>query len=76
MRLVVQDQRVITIAPVVADARFTVHDERVDPQLRQAGGDRKPSLSSADNEHRGIPIDILGGGGPEVEPVRPAKIAR
>ena len=76
MRLVVQDQRVITFAPVVADARFTVHDQRIDLQLREAGGDRKPGLSPTDHEHRRIPVDILGGGFPEIEPVGATKIAR
>ena len=76
VHLVVQDQRVIALAPVVADARFTIHDQRIDPQLREASGDRKPGLSPADNEHGGIAVGIFGGGLPEVEPVGSAKIAR
>ena len=76
VHLVVQDQCVISLAPVVADARFTVHDQRVDPQLREARGDRKPGLSPADDEHGGIAVGIFGGGFPEVEPIGSAKIAR
>ena len=71
-----QRQRVITIAPVVTDARFTVHNQRIDLQLRQACGDRKPGLPAAHNQHNRIPKDVLGGGFPEVEPIGAAKIAR
>ena len=76
VRLVVQDQRVIALAPVVADARFTVHDERVDIQLRKAGGDRKPGLPAPDDEHGRVALRVFGGGFAQVEPVRSAKIAR
>ena len=76
MHLVVQDQRVIAVAPVVTDAPFAVDDQRVDLQLREARGDRKPGLSAADNEHGRLAVDIFGGGFPEVEPVGAAKIAR
>ena len=62
MHLVVQDQRVIALAPVVADARFAVDDQRIDLQLREARGDRKPGLSAADDEHSRVAIGILGGG--------------
>ena len=76
LHLVVQGQRVIAIAPVVADALFTVHDQRIDLQLRQACGDRKSGLSPAHDQHNRIPVDILGSGFPEIEPVGAAKIAR
>ena len=76
VHLVVQDQRVITLAPVVADARFTVDDQRIDAELREASGDRKPGLSSADDERFGIAVGIFGGGLAQVEPVRAAKVAR
>ncbi len=76
MHLVVQRQRVITLAPVVADARLTVHDERIDLQLGQACRDRKSGLSPADHEHNWILIGIPGVGFPDVEPVGAAEIAR
>jgi hypothetical protein len=76
MRLVVQNQRVIALAPVVADARSTVDDESVDFQLREPRGDRKPGLSPADDEHGRIAAGIFGGGFAQVEPVGPAKVAR
>ena len=66
----------ITIAPVVADARFPIHDQRVDTQLREARGGRKPGLSTADNEHGRLTVGIFGGGVPQVEPIGTAKIAR
>jgi len=47
---VVQNQRVITVAPVVTDAPFAVDDQRVDLQLSEARCNRKPCLASADNE--------------------------
>ena len=76
LHLVVQGQRVIAVAPVVTDALSAVHDQRIDLQLPQACGDRKPGLPAADDEYDRIPLDILGGGSPEVEPVGAAKIAR
>jgi hypothetical protein len=76
MHLVVQSQRVIAVAPVVTDALFTVHDQRIDPQLTQARGDRKPRLPPAHDQHDRISLDILGRRFPEVEPVGTPKIAR
>jgi hypothetical protein len=76
LHLVVQGQRVITIAPVVTDTLFAVYNQRIDLQLTQAGGDRKAGLPPADDQYKRIPLDILGGGSPEVEPVGAAKIAR
>ena len=76
MHLVVQGQRVIALAPVVADARLAVDDQRVDAELRQARGDRKPGLPAADDEHGRVAVGVCGGGFPQVEPVGPAKIAR
>ena len=66
----------ITLAPVVTDARFAVHDQRVDLQLSEASCNRKPCLTSADNEDGRFAVDILGSGFPEVEPVGALKIAR
>ena len=66
----------IAVAPVVTDALFTIHDQRIELQLSQACGDRKPGLPPTHDQHNRIPLDILGRGLPEVEPVGAAKIAR
>jgi hypothetical protein len=76
LHLVVQGERVVALAPVVADARHAVDDQRVDPELVEAGGDRQPRLSAADDQHRGITIDVLGGLPAQVEPVGSAEVAR
>ena len=51
LHLIVQRQRVIALAPVVADARLAVDDQRIDLQLLQPRRDRKPGLSAADHQH-------------------------
>jgi hypothetical protein len=76
VHLVVQRQRVITVAPVVADAVPTVRDQRIDLQRAQACRDRKAGLAPAHDEHDRIPIEILGRGLPEIEPVGASEIAR
>ena len=76
MHLIVQDQRVIALAPVVADALFAIDDQRIDLQLREARGDRKSGVSAADHEHIRVAIGIFGGGLSDVEPVGTAEIAR
>ena len=60
MHLVVQRQRVIALAPVVADARLAVDDQRVDLQLLQARRDRKPGLAAADHQHGRIAVGVVG----------------
>ncbi len=74
--LVVQGQRVIALAPIVADPRLAVDDQRVDLELLQPRGDRKPGLSAADHQHIGVAVGIFGGGLAQVEPVGPAEVAR
>ena len=44
------------------DARFAVHDQGIDLQLREARGGRKPGLAAADDEHGRIAVEIFGGG--------------
>ncbi len=61
VHLVVQDERVIAIAPVVADARLAIDDQRIDAQLLEARGDRKPGLSAADHEHGRVAVGIGDG---------------
>ncbi len=76
VHLVVQRERVVALAPVVADACLAIDDQRVDLQLRQARGDRQPRLATADHEHRGITIGIRACGVALVEPVGAVEIAR
>ncbi len=76
LHLVVQRQRVIAFAPVVADARLAVDDQRVDPQLLEARGDRKSGMAAADHQHDRIAVGIFGIGLAQVEPVGAAEIPR
>ena len=62
MHLIVQNQRVITVSPIVADATFAIDDQRIYAQLCQASSDREARLASTDDEDRGIMVTILGGG--------------
>ena len=76
MHLIVQNQRVITVSPIVADATFAIDDQRIYAQLCQACSDREARLASTDDEDGGIMVTILGGGLPDIEPIRSAKIPR
>ena len=76
LHLVVQRQRVVALAPVVADARPAVDDQGVDLQLLQPRRDRKPGVSAADHQHVGIAVGIFGRLLAQVEPVGAAKVAR
>src|SRR4029434_6106465 len=69
-------QRVVALAPVVADALFAIDDQRVDIQLLQPRGDREAGLAAADPEHGGSAVGIAGRGLAQIEPVGAAKIAR
>ena len=76
MHFVVQRQRMVARAPVVADALVAVDDQRVDAELMQARGNRKSGLAAADNEHRGLAIVIGARLAQPVGPVLGAEIAR
>ena len=76
LHLVVQRQRVIALAPVVADARLAIDDQRVDLQLREPRRDREPGLPAADDQHGRVAVGVGGGCLAQVEPVRAAEIAR
>ena len=76
LHLIVQRQRVVAVAPVVADARLAVDDQRVDLQLRQPRRDRQPRLPAADHQHVRVAVRIGLRRLAQVEPVRPAEIAR
>jgi hypothetical protein len=53
--LVVQQQRLVAIAPVVAHAPFAVDDHGVEIELLQPGGNRETRLPGADDEYLRIP---------------------
>ena len=76
LHLVVQRQRVVALAPVVADPRLAVDDQRVDLQLLQPRGDAQPGLAAADHQHGRVAVGIFGRRLAQIEPVRPAEIAR
>src|SRR5215467_8195660 len=63
-------------APVVADTLVPIDDQRIDAELMQARGNRKPGLAAADNKHRGIAIVISARLAQAVGPVLGAEIAR
>ena len=75
VHFVVQCQRVIARAPVVADTRMAVDDQRVDAELMQARGNRKPGLSAADHDHRRVMVGIRARLGKAIAPVRSAEVA-
>ena len=76
LHLVMQRQRMVALAPIVADALFAVDDQRIDVQLLQPRGDREPGLPAADDENSRIVFGIAGGVFAQVEPVGAAKIPR
>ena len=74
--LVVQRQRVIALAPVVADARVAVDDQRIDAELLQPRGDAQPGLPASDDQHGGIAVGISALSRATVGPVLGAEVAR
>jgi hypothetical protein len=72
----VQRERVVALAPVVADALAAVHDQGIDLPLRETGGHRQPGVPAADHQHRRIAVAVFAAGFAPVQPVRPGKIAR
>jgi hypothetical protein len=75
VHLVVQNQRVIAVAPVVADALAAIGDQRVEPQLSETGRSRQSGLSATDDQNVRIAILVRGSRLPHVEPVRSAEVA-
>ena len=57
-------------------AAMAVDNQRVDAELMQARGNRKPGLTAANNEHRGVAIVIGARLAQPVGPVLGAEIAR
>jgi hypothetical protein len=74
--LVVQDQRVIPVAPIIADTLFAIDNERVDLQLAEPRRGGQPGLPASNDQDGGIAVCICGGRNPFVEPVRAVKVAR
>ena len=74
-RLVVQRQRVVAVAPAIADPRLAVHHERVDAEQAQPRRDREPRLRGADHQHGGVAVGIGARPVAPVEPVLAAEIA-
>ena len=58
VHLVVQRQRVVALAPVVADARPCGRRSGCRRRAAQARGDRKPGLAAADHQHGRIAIRV------------------
>ena len=73
--LVVQRQRMVANAPVVADPRKAIDNERIDIELNQPSGDSQSVLAGADDQHCGIAIGVRTRRHPLVEPVFAAEIA-
>ena len=53
--LVVQGQRVVALAPVVADPLVPVDHQGIDVELAEPGGDAKSGLPTADDDRRRLP---------------------
>jgi hypothetical protein len=66
---VVQRQRVVAFAPVVADAFVAVDDQRIDAERMQPRRDRQPGLAAAHDEHRRITVGEGALLGEAVKPV-------
>ena len=67
--LVVQGQRVVTVAPVVTNAGVALHDERVDADPAQPGGERQPGLPAPHDQDLGVVPGVALRLAPLVEPV-------
>ena len=74
--LVVQRQRMIALAPVVADPLPAIDDQRVDVELAEPGRDRKARLAAADHEDGGVAVGVGLALAALIEPVVAAEIAR
>ena len=64
----------IAFAPVVANSLIAVHDECIDTELAETGGDVETCLTCTDNYHCWITFSISRRCVALVEPVRPTKI--
>ena len=76
MHFVVQGERVVALAPVVADALVAIDYQRVDTQRIEPGRDRESGLAAAHHQNRRVVIDIGRRLAPLIEPVLAAEVAR
>ena len=74
LKLIMQGQRVIAIAPIISNAFVTIDDQRINPKLREASRDGQPSLTATNNEDTGVSILILLRQLAFIQPVWPSKI--
>ena len=75
MHFVVQGQRVVAFAPVVANAGFAVDDEGVDAEAGEAGSDAEAGLAAADDDDGGVVVSVGASAVALVEPVLGAEVA-
>ena len=76
LHLIVQRECVIAQAPVVADARASVDDQRIDAECAEPRRDGKTRLSAANDQHIRVTIRESRHRLALIEPVRPAEVAR
>ena len=74
MHFVMQHQRVVALAPVVADVFVTVDDQGVDVEILQPRGHRQSRLTPADHQHGGIAVGIRAALTQPVQPVLAAEL--
>src|SRR5438270_5964040 len=72
----VEREGVIAPAPVVADARPAIDNQRIDAERLEARADRQAGLAATDNEHLRVAIGIGARRAAPVEPVGAREIAR
>ncbi len=72
--LVVQRQRVVAQAPIIADPLVAVDPQGIDAELGQPCGDREPRLPAADDQDRRVADGESSGCAPLVQPVGPPEI--
>src|SRR4029078_469939 len=76
VHFIVQRQRMIARAPVVADAVVPIDDQRVDAELMKARRNRQSGLAAADDNYGGIAFGKCTLFPQTVGPVLGAKVPR
>ena len=75
MHFVVQGQRMVAFAPIVADPFVPVDDQRVDVELTEPGGDVETGLPGTDDNDLWIAIFICLCGFALIEPIRSPEVS-
>ena len=75
MHFVVQGQRMVAFAPIVADPFVSVDDQRVDVELTEPGGDVETGLPGTDDNDLWIAIFICLCGFALIEPIRSPEVS-